>query len=61
MHGYIMGDLQKQVLNDLNFFPVVAFVGPQQSGKSTIIKPLVWKISDQIRGYKLEIGLNCFQ
>lgn len=61
MHGYIKGDLQKQVLNDLTFFPVVAIVSPRQSGKSAIIKHLVWKISDQIRGYKLEIGLNCFQ
>ena len=40
MHSYINRNTEQTVLNDLTFFPVVAVVGPRQSGKSTMVKAL---------------------
>ncbi|HHJ53523.1 MAG TPA: ATP-binding protein, partial [Caldithrix abyssi] len=40
MQGYITRSKEKLVLNDLSFFPVVAVIGPRQSGKSTMIKAI---------------------
>jgi predicted AAA+ superfamily ATPase len=36
MHGYINRLFEKQILEDLDFFPVVAIIGPRQCGKSTL-------------------------
>ncbi len=44
MHGYIKRQIEKQLIDDLTFFPVAAVTGARQCGKSTMIKHLAGKI-----------------
>ena len=48
MHGYINRLLEKQILEDLDYFPVVAIIGPRQCGKSTLAKFIGKSINDFI-------------
>ncbi len=43
MHGYIPRLLEDGIKKDLDFFPVVAILGPRQSGKSTLAKHIIQK------------------
>ena len=43
MHGYIPRSLEDSIKKDLDFFPVVAVLGPRQSGKSTLAKHIIQK------------------
>ena len=46
MHGYIPRSLEKRILDDLSFFPIVAILGPRQCGKSTLAKNLSSKFKN---------------
>ncbi|MHB2149689.1 AAA family ATPase [Calditrichota bacterium LG25] len=46
MQGYINRNIEKAVLDDLSFFPVVAVIGPRQSGKSTMVKFLAKQLNN---------------
>jgi predicted AAA+ superfamily ATPase len=43
MHGYINRKLEDKILNALKSYPVVALLGPRQSGKSTLAKEIIAK------------------
>jgi len=43
MHGYINRTLEYKILNALKSYPVVALLGPRQSGKSTLAKEIIAK------------------
>jgi len=43
MHGYINRKLENKILNALKSYPVVALLGPRQSGKSTLAKEIIAK------------------
>ena len=47
MQGYINRNLEQNVLEDLTFFPIVAVIGPRQSGKSTMVKA----IANQLKNF----------
>ena len=46
MQSYINRFLEKEILENLKFFPVVAILGSRQSGKSTLVKKLQKKIAN---------------
>ena len=46
MHGIIKRNLEEKIIDQLTFFPVVAILGPRQSGKSTLAKELAGKINN---------------
>ncbi len=48
MHGYIPRSLETGIKKDLDFFPVVAILGPRQSGKSTLAKHIIEKKEDSV-------------
>ncbi|MBN2443052.1 MAG: AAA family ATPase [Spirochaetales bacterium] len=41
MHDFIYRKLGKTILRDIETFPVVAIIGPRQSGKSTLAKEIL--------------------
>lgn len=43
MHGYVKRKLESKILKALESYPVVALLGPRQSGKSTLAKKLINK------------------
>lgn len=41
MHGYIVRNLQEAMLSNLEFFPIVAMLGPRQCGKFTLAREII--------------------
>lgn len=49
--------ITKQILQDLEYFPVVGIVGPRQAGKTTLAKHIIAQFNDTKSIY-LDLELN---
>jgi len=48
MHDYVPRIIEKNLIYDLEFFPVAAVLGPRQCGKSTLVKNLIRNRKDAL-------------